>query len=264
MSCKVAIVTGGSSGIGRCTAEALRDRGCTVYEFSRHDGNVAGVTHVAVDVTDVEGVAAAVDSVVRRSGGVDILVNCAGFGISGAVEFTEARDARRQMEVNFFGMTNVVQQVLPLMREAGKGRIVNISSVAAVADIPFQTYYSASKAAINSYTCALANEVRPFGVTVAAVMPGDISTGFTDARKKSAVGDDIYEGRISRSVAGMEQDERRGMSPQKAGRRICAVALKRRVKPLYAIGFGYQCICVLCKALPCRLRNWVVGLLYAR
>lgn len=263
MSSKVAIVTGGSSGIGRCTAEALRDKGCTVYEISRRDHPPEGVIHLTADVTDEGAVRAAVRAVLEREGHIDIVVNCAGFGISGAVEFTESADAKAQLEVNFFGMVHVNRAVLPIMREAGQGRIVNISSVAAVADIPFQTYYSVSKAAINSYTCGLANEVRPFGISVAAVMPGDIRTGFTDARAKSAAGDEAYGGRISRSVAGMERDEQKGMSPAQAGGYICKIALKKRVKPLYAIGFGYKCICVLCKVLPCSLRNWVVGLLYA-
>lgn len=92
-----------------------------------------------------------------------------------------------------------------VMRQQGSGRIVNLSSVAAPAAIPFQTYYSVSKAAINDFTLATANEVRPFGITVCAVMPGDICTGFTDARQKIPAGDEIYGGRISRSVAGMEK-----------------------------------------------------------
>lgn len=150
------------------------------------------------------------------------------------------------------------------MRQAGGGRIVNISSVAAAAHIPFQTFYSATKAAIESYTCALANEVRPFGITVTALQPGDIRTGFTDARQKCAAGDEFYSGRIGRSVAGMERDEQKGMRPEVAGRYIAKIALKRRVKPVYAIGFGYKCLSVLCKLLPCGLRNWIVGLLYAR
>ena len=92
------------------------------------------------------------------------------------------------------------------MRKRGTGRIVNISSVAAVAHFPFQTYYSASKAAIESYTGCLANEVKPFGISVTCVQPGDICTGFTEVRRKSIVGDDIYEGRISRNVEGMEKN----------------------------------------------------------
>lgn len=264
MKSKVAIVTGGSSGIGRCTAIALRNAGCKVYECSRRDHPVDGVCHLCVDVTDENSIQAAVDKIIAENGTLDILVNCAGNGISGAVEFTELKDAKAQFEVNFFGMVNMNKAVLPIMRKQGYGRIVNISSVAAVAHIPFQTYYSASKAAIESYTCCLANEVKPFGITVTCVQPGDIATGFTDARRKSAAGDDIYNGRISRSVAGMEKDEQNGMSPEIAGRYIAKTALKNAVKPIYTLGFGYKCLSVLCKLLPCRLRNWIVGLLYAR
>ena len=260
----VAIVTGGSSGIGRCTAAALRDMGCTVYEFSRRHIPAEGISHCSVDVTDEAAVTAAVRQVAEQEGCVNLVVNCAGFGISGAVEFTESAQAKAQFEVNFFGMVHVNRAVLPLMRQAGGGRIVNISSVAAVAHIPFQTFYSATKAAIESYTCALANEVRPFGITVTAIQPGDIRTGFTDARQKCAVGDEVYGGRIARSVTGMERDERKGMSPEAAGRYIAKIALRKRVKPIYAIGFGYKCLSVLCKLLPCGLRNWIVGLLYAR
>lgn len=261
---KVALVTGGSSGIGRCTAAALRDAGCVVYEFSRREHTMDGVQHLSVDVTVETAVRNAVEQIVQAESRIDIVVNCAGFGISGAVEFTELIDAKRQFDVNFFGMVNVNRAVIPIMRRGGGGRIINVSSVAAVAHIPFQTYYSASKAAIESYTCALANELKPFGITVIAAQPGDIRTGFTDARKKSAAGDQVYSGRISRSVAGMERDERGGMSPEYVGRYITKLAQKKHVKPIYAIGFGYKCLSLLCKLLPCRLRNWIVGLLYAR
>ena len=264
MGGKTAIVTGGSSGIGRCTAVALSQSGYKVYEFSRRDIPIDHVLHVGVDVTDETSIQSAVEQIISESGRVDILVNCAGNGISGAVEFTELKEAKAQFEVNFFGMVNMNKAVLPIMRKQGVGRIVNISSVAAVAHIPFQTYYSASKAAIESYTCCLANEVKPFGITVTCVQPGDIATGFTEARRKSAVGDDVYEGRISRSVAGMEKDERNGMRPETAGKYIGKIAQKTHVKPIYTLGAGYKCLSVLCKLLPCRLRNWIVGLLYAR
>ena len=264
MKTKVAIVTGGSSGIGRCTAVALQQAGCKVYEFSRRNNPIDGVIHIGVDVTDENSIATAIGQITADNGQVDILVNCAGNGISGAVEFTELKDAKAQFEVNFFGMVNMNKAVLPVMRQQGFGRIVNISSVAAVAHIPFQTYYSASKAAIESYTCCLANEVKPFGISVTCVQPGDIATGFTDARRKSAVGDDIYMGRISRSVAGMEKDEQNGMNPESAGRYIAKISFRANVKPIYTLGFGYKCLSVLCKILPCRLRNWIVGLLYAQ
>ena len=157
----VVLLTGGSSGIGQCTARYLAEAGCRVYELSRRDSSQPGIIHLTCGVTREEQVQAAVKTVAEREGRIDIVVNNAGFGISGAVEFTQTADAQRLLDVNFFGMVRVNRAVLPYMREAGRGRIVNLSSVAAVAPIPFQTYYSASKAAVNAYTMALANEVRP-------------------------------------------------------------------------------------------------------
>ena len=261
---KVAIVTGGNSGIGLETAKALYDSGCTVYEFSRRNIDNKNIIHITCDVTDEIAVQTAVSAVVEKEGGVDILVNCAGFGISGAVEFTDLESAKKQFDVNFFGTVNVTKAVLPFMRKKSKGRIVNISSVAAVAHIPFQTYYSSSKAAIESYTHALINEVRPYGITLTSIQPGDICTPFTDARAKSFVGDDVYDGRIARSVAGMEKDERKGMSAEKAGEYIAKIALKEKVKPIYAIGTSYKILSTLCKTFPSGFRNRIVGMLYAK
>ena len=260
---KIAVVTGASSGIGRCTAKALRDMGRKVYDLSRRNIPLEKVTHIKTDITDENQVMSAVKEIIANEGRIDILVNCAGFGISGAVEFTTTDEAKRQFEVNFFGAVTVTRTVLPYMREQKSGRIVNISSVAAVAHIPFQTYYSASKAAMESYTCCLDNEVKPFGIRVTAVAPGDICTEFTGARQKSFDGDDIYGGRISRSVAGMEKDEAKGMSPEVAGKYIAKVALRKKVKPVCAIGTTYKILSVLCKTFPCSFRNWVVGLMYA-
>ncbi|MFA7672566.1 MAG: SDR family NAD(P)-dependent oxidoreductase [Clostridia bacterium] len=260
---KVAIVTGGSSGIGLSTAKSLSTSGCTVYEFSRRDIKTAGINHITCDVTDETLVASSVKQVMDTEGHIDILVCSAGFGISGAVEFTRSEDAKRQMDVNFFGTVNAVKACLPVMRKQHSGRIICISSVAGAIAIPFQTYYSASKAAINSYARALRNEVKPFGIEVAAVMPGDICTGFTDARNKDIEGDAIYGGRISRSVAGMEKDERNGMPADTAGRFICELALKRIIKPVYAIGMQYRLFTLLSRILPERLVCYIIGKMYA-
>lgn len=261
---KVAIVTGGSGGIGRCTTAELRKAGCRVYELSRREKPAEGVVHLTADVTDESQVKAAVGEVLRREGRIDILVNNAGFGISGAAELTDPKESHAQLELNLFGMDNVTRAVLPAMRAQKSGRIVCMSSIAAVLPIPFQLWYSVSKAAVLAYVLALQNEVRPFGVTVCAVMPGDISTGFTDARRKSSLGDDVYAGRIERSVAVMEKDERGGMSPERAGRFVAKTALKRRSRPMLSIGFAYKAAAMGAKLAPRTLSNWVLSLIYAR
>ncbi len=261
---KTALVTGGSSGIGRACASALAAAGCRVYEISRRDKPLDGVTHITADVTDEGALAAAADRIAAEAGRIDILVCCAGFGISGAVEFTPLADARRQLDVNFFGTVNAVRAVLPHMRRANGGRIVCTSSVAGAIPIPFQTYYSVSKAAVNAYVRALRCELRPFGIGVCAVMPGDIATGFTAAREKSPAGDDVYGGRIARSVAGMEKDEKNGGTPDAAGRFLARRALQRRVRPLYTIGLKYQVFNFIAALMPKRLLGWCIYQMYAK
>lgn len=261
---KVAVITGGSSGIGLSTARALHQKGCKVYELSRRSFSDPCLTHICADVTIESQIASAMEKILQAEGHIDIVINNAGFGISGAVEFTETEEAQRQFDVNFFGMVRVNHVFLPQMRKQGYGRIVNISSVASPIPIPFQTYYSAAKAAIDSYCMALANELRPYHITVCAIRPGDIRTGFTAAREKSVAGDKEYHGRISRSVFKMERDEQNGMRPDKAGRFISRIALKKNSKPLVTIGLSYRLFTVLAKLLPCRLLNYIVGLLYAK
>ena len=264
MDKKVAIVTGGTSGIGRATALALREGGWTVYELSRRAEGMPDIPHIVADITREETLRAAVDQVMAAEGRIDLVVNNAGFGISGAIEFTDTQEAQRLFDTLFFGMVRMNRCVIPILRQQGHGRIVNISSVAAPVPIPFQAYYSAGKAAINAYTMALANELRPFDITVCAVQPGDIHTGFTAARVKTMAGDDVYQGRIGRSVQRMEHDEQTGMDPAKAGAFIARVAMKRRPKPIYTIRLDYQFFVFLTRILPGRTLNWLIGLLYAR
>ena len=245
---KVVLITGGSSGIGKNAALALVKMGCTV---------------IRGDVTDETQAAAAVREVVEREGRLDVLINNAGFGISGAVEFTPPSEARRQFDVNFFGMVNMNKAALPIMREQGGGRIVCMSSVAAPIAIPFQAYYSASKAAVRTYCLALHEEVRPYGVEICVIMPGDIATGFTAARAKSAEGDDVYGGRISRSVAVMEHDEQTGMTAEFAGRFVAKIATKKGHKPVVTMGGKYKVFVFLTRLMSTRLMTFLVGKIYA-
>ena len=254
---KVVIVTGGTSGIGLAAVQALRAKGCTVYALSRHGD-------IPCDVSDEQSARAAVHQVLEKEGRVDILVNCAGFGISGAAELTPLETAKKQLDVNLFGTANMVNAVIPAMRKQGGGRIVNTGSVAGFVPIPFQTWYSASKAAIESYTMAMGNELKPFGISLCAVLPGDTKTGFTAARSKIDDPEGLYQGRIQRSVRRMEQDEQNGVPAQKVGDLIAKVALKKRVRPFYIPGASYNLVAFLIRILPSGLANRLIGLLYAK
>ena len=136
---KTVVITGGSSGIGRAAALALTKTGARVYELSRSGRDADGVKHITADVTDEAALRAAAEEIAAREGHIDILICCAGFGISGAVEFTETEAAQRLMDVNFFGAVRTVRAFMAHLR-ASRGRIVLIGSVAGILPIPFQTY----------------------------------------------------------------------------------------------------------------------------
>lgn len=259
---RVCVLTGGSGGIGKATAELLAQNGFTVYELSRSGAQAGDVRHITTDVTDALQVRAAVSRVLAEQGQIDLLVCNAGFGISGAIEFTAAEDAFAQINVNFFGALHCVQSVLPSMRAQKTGHIVFVSSVAAPIAIPFQAFYSATKSATNSLALSLRNEVRPFGIKVSAIMPGDVKTGFTAARKKSLAGEEVYGTALSRAVAVMERDEQNGMPPLLVAKAILRAANAKHPAALTTVGLQYQVFVLLQKLLPASWTNALVGLIY--
>ena len=129
---KVVVITGGSSGIGLATVKRFAVKGHIVYELSRSGKSFDNVQHIFCDVTKEETVQSAINQVIAEQGHIDVLINNAGFGISGPIEFTKIEDAKKQFDVNFFGSLNVVKAVVPCMRKEQRGRIVFVSSVAAV------------------------------------------------------------------------------------------------------------------------------------
>ncbi len=267
---KTLVISGGSSGIGKATASLFAERGWCVFELSRHgkeqNDNVPStkgkIVHIYCDVCSEESTIAAIKEVLQQTDHIDVVISNAGFGISGPVEFTKIEEAERQMNVNFMGAVRFTQAVLPQLRKQQGGRIIYTSSVAAVLPVPYQSFYSASKAAVNALALALANEVREFGISVSVMMPGDVSTGFTDARSKSSAGEEVYL-QANKAVTTMEKDERGGMSPMQMARLFYRIATCRRPKPQYVGGFSYRILCFLDRILPKRLVNWIEYKVYS-
>lgn len=202
------------------------------------------------------------EEVLKQTDHVDVVISNAGYGISGPVEFTTIETAQHQMDVNFMGAVRFTQAVLPQLRAQRSGRIIYTSSVAAILAVPYQAFYSASKAAINAMALALANEVKSFGIQVSVMMPGDVSTGFTDARAKSTAGEEVYTG-ANKAITTMEHDERTGMSPRQMAELFYHIATCPNPRPQYVGGFSYRVLCFLERLLPKRFVNWIEFKVYS-
>jgi NAD(P)-dependent dehydrogenase (short-subunit alcohol dehydrogenase family) len=183
---RVWLITGASRGLGRAFAEAALDEGHTVVLTAREQGAVEDLCAaypnatlaLQLDVTDRAGAHRAVEAALDAFGRIDVLVNSAGYGLHAAIEETTEREAREQMETNFFGALWVTQAVMPVMRRQGSGRILQVSSAAGGTGFPMVGLYCASKFALEGMTEALALEAERFGIAVTIVAPSDFRTGF--------------------------------------------------------------------------------------
>ena len=184
---KIALITGVSSGIGRATATLLSGRGFRVFGTMRRlgepEGQLGAVEVIRLDVRDEQSVRSCVQTVLDRAGRIDALVNNAGYALIGSLEETSIEEAKELFETNFFGALRMAQAVLPIMREQGYGRIVNIGSVVGFLPAPYQGIYAASKHALEGYSESLDHEVRQFGIRVAVVEPGFTRTKIDQNRQ---------------------------------------------------------------------------------
>ncbi len=257
---RVVLITGASSGIGKACAEHLQRRGYRVYGTSRRAAPLPpepgpGLCMIAMDVTSEVSVRQAVDLVLAREGRIDVVVNNAGWGIAGSVEDTSIAEAQEQLDTNFFGVLRVCQAVLPTLRRQGSGTLVNISSMGGLVAIPFQGLYSASKFAVEGMTESLRMELRPYGVKVAMIEPGDFRTGFTaERRMAAAAAEGPYKQALCIAVTVMEKDEQGGATPEAIAWRLEKIINAREPKLRYLVGPLAQrfAVGVLKKLLPQR------------
>ena len=237
---KIVLVTGASSGIGRRTAVLLAAQGYRVFGTSREPercGEIPGVKMLPLDVRSDGSVSKCVQTVTVEAGGIDILVNNAGFLWLGALEEASSEEVLQQFQTNFFGAVRMVNAVLPGMRERGYGRIINISSGAADFAMPFEGFYSASKAALNTYTEGLRQELKHTGVTASLVQPGFFVTGIRDNRKtaaRSISGYSEFRERFERSYTRYFNG---GQDPEKVARTILKIARARSPGFRYRVGW---------------------------
>jgi len=241
---KVVLITGASSGIGQACARHLARRGYQVFGTSRRPQPEAEEPFemIPMDVTDEDSVRQGVATVLARAGRLDAVVNNAGFGFGGSVEDTSIDEARELFETNFFGMLRVCRAVLPHMRERRAGTIVNVSSLAGLISQPFVGMYCATKFAVEGVTEALRMEVRPFGIHVVMIEPGDTQTGFTANRRRTQASQAAspYADSMQRVLAVIELDEKTGCSPEAAARTLERVLRSRSPRLRYPVANASQ------------------------
>lgn len=269
---RTVLVTGGSSGIGAATARLLCDAGMTVYAASRSGKAPEGYSQngnmipVVMDVNDAQAIVEVVERIVREQGSLDAVVCNAGNGIAGPIEETSIEEIEAQYSTTFYGVVKTVQACLPVFRKQGHGRVVTVSSVAALAPLPYQGYYSCVKAGILQFTKALAIETKEFGVQCCVVMPGDVKTGFTKSRRvaqKAQNEDSPYREGTAKAVAAMSKDERDGMGPEVIGKAILRQLQRKNMRPEVTPTFLYSLLVFLIRRLPQRFILRVIGWMYS-
>ena len=257
VAAKVAIVTGASSGIGAAAARRLHDRGYIVYAAARRIERMAplaeaGIRAIRVDVTDDASLTAFVSQIVSETGRVDLLVNNAGYGSLGALEEVPMAEARRQFDVNLFGLARLVQLVVPHMREQREGRIVNISSIGGRIHLPLCGWYHATKFAVEGFSDTLRMELAPFGIRVVVIEPGAIDTewhGVAGDNLTATSGQGTY-GRQAAALVKVLSAGGLASRPEVIGDAIVRAAQARRPRTRYRVGLGAKPVLLARWALP--------------
>lgn len=245
---KIVLIFGASSGIGLASARLFLDKGCTVINCSRRNTADERIKDITADTSSSADIDNAFSRIEREYCNIDIMIYCSGFSMAAPIEDVMEKDYRYLFEVNVFGAICAVKKSAALMRK-GKGRIVLISSLAGAAVIPYDPYYCASKAALNTLTVALATELDKKGIAICSVLPGGVATPFTFARK-------VYHNEnkdFAAAVKWLAYIEQNGMSAEKVALRVYKSATKKYPPLLISAGVKNNLAYIFCKILPARL-----------
>ena len=231
------VITGATSGIGLGLKNTFVGIGDVVIDISRTS------TDYAVDVSDEKKLKAAFDEIYKNHGEIDMLICCAGYGISGAVELIDEKTAKRQFDVNFFGTSNACKYAIPKMKKNGK--IIIIASATTLFPLPFRAYYCASKAAVDSFARSLRMELSKTTVQVTSICPCDIKTNFSFNRIKDYETNERYGTSVRLSTEPTEKTEKRRMDCAVAVKKIYKICEKKYLKPRYIVGAEYKLLNII-------------------
>jgi short-subunit dehydrogenase len=263
MDQKVALVTGASSGIGAATARRLHAAGYLVYAGARRVERMQQLAEASIrvrplDVTNDSSMTGVIDEIITDNGRIDVLVNNAGYGSYGSVEDVPLAEARYQLEVNLVGMARLTQLVLPHMRAAGTGKIVNVSSMGGHFGEPLGAWYHASKFAVEGFSDSLRLELHEFGIDVIVIEPGAIRTEWGGGAVESAErysGSSVYGSQVRAMRALYSHAERRGSQPEIVADVILKAITADRPRARYAVPFTAKAIIAAMNLVPDRLMD---------
>lgn len=240
---KIVVITGASSGIGEELKNNYQKDGHIVINLSL--SAKPNKYNYQVDVSNKQMVADAFEKIYADFGKIDVLVNCAGFGVFGAIELTNEEKSRKIFDVNYFGTLWCCQEALKYMQKGA--RIINISSACALYALPFRAMYSASKSAVNMLSFGLRMELAGTGIDATCICPGDIKTNFSKNRDITLETNDKYGERIKKSCDQIASREHMRMDKQKAVKKIYKICTKKRVKPMYIVSGKYNFLYFACR-----------------
>tara|TARA_R110002049_G_scaffold24588_8_gene86977 strand:- start:10624 stop:11427 length:804 start_codon:yes stop_codon:yes gene_type:complete len=254
---KVILVTGASSGIGKSIATFLSEKGYKVYGTSRNPKNLENFSFelIALDVLDVITIKKAIKFIIDKEGKLDVLINNAGMGITGPIEDTPTDEMRSVFNTNLFGAIDVMKAVLPQMRNQNSGTIINVTSIAGYMGLPFRGLYSATKGALETVTEAISMEVKPFGINVVNVAPGDFATNIAAGRYHTPVFENsAYKENYQTNLDLMDAHVSGGLDPIEMAKAVYKVINAKNPKIHYKVGgFMEKFSIVLKRILPDRM-----------
>jgi NAD(P)-dependent dehydrogenase (short-subunit alcohol dehydrogenase family) len=249
---KVVLITGGSSGIGKAIGEFLHHKGFIVYGTSRNPERILNSVFplVVLDVRKPETIDAAIGKIISASGRLDIVINNAGVGITGALEEVPMEEIKNNFETNFFGPIEVMKAALPQMRSQHSGLIINITSIAGYMGLPYRSVYSASKGALELITEALRMEVKSFGIHITNVAPGDFATNIASGRFHAPlIKGSAYEIPYSNTLKMMDEHVDSGSNPNQMAETIYAIIQNANPRIHYKVGAFVQKFSIVLKRI---------------
>ena len=243
----VVVITGASSGIGLCLSNFYANNGFIVVNIARHNRQNQS-NFYQCDVSDEQQVKDTFYQIKQKFGKINLLINNAGFGLSGAVELCDLSSAKQIFDVNFFGAFNCYKYALPLMESGSK--IINISSVCAFFPLPFRAFYCASKSALNLLFYSARMECKDLKIQICNVCPGDTKTNFTKNRVKNFNTNSRYNDKILNATNKIDANENNRMSADFVAKKIYKLSLKRKLPPHKIIGFKYKFLYFIMRFMP--------------